>query len=683
MSHFFKFQNKPFPLVHLCCGERSLGAAEIKINNLIQNPSINNDFKIHPPLAALKSQGSQTLNTSLITVKIELSGNSIIKTIQEAPKISDNPISVNPKESAAPSLNEIKESTTETKNSPKEQKPQSNKLEDPKNPDPPKNCRFSFTTVIESISNFYSPFTGNMHIRFKHSFLNDSILSTKPIPVKINENKQVLINFTNKAYFGAFYNQLLSNFKKYPIEFQLWSENLLIGRGQVKLDFGNYPTIIGEDYPPGGGTEKVGFHCFRKGYSVPMVTASGNQVTLGHLNVAFSYKNFDPEQLEPLNLNLESNQENNMSNSNQNSARNNENPINEDPRQKSEYKIALELEVWKEQEKDKYLKALELSKKEAMEKLTEEFKKFEIDRENAFRKKVSEYEKLEKDLKSGLVDLDEREKHIAGQEKELTEIRDNIVADKERFLLDSKSNLERAKKDFAHELILERRLNENLKKEIEQKDENFKKISKDLEKSKNLIDKLNSEINERPNVLLENENKFLLLEKQDLIAKLDAAVKSKNYYKAQWSKALTSLSQLKEEHQEMARKDLKKETEELSMLKKKLLLNAEQNRVLSTQKELSNMQQNLNVAGISAGGDNNNNTINQSHEKLKKELSNLHGTVANQGGEDVENIIPAQDPINQHAARLLQEREALMMTGAYTDKDLVIQQLDNRIREAL
>ena len=42
--------------VHLCCGERSLGAAELKINGLLKQGSISGQQSIRPPLKAVKNE---------------------------------------------------------------------------------------------------------------------------------------------------------------------------------------------------------------------------------------------------------------------------------------------------------------------------------------------------------------------------------------------------------------------------------------------------------------------------------------------------------------------------------------------------------------------------------------------------------------------------------------------------
>lgn len=170
----------------------------------------------------------------------------------------------------------------------------------------------------------------------------------------------------------------------------------------------------------------------------------------------------------------------------------------------------------------------------------------------------------------------------------------------------------------------------------------------------------------RPDVRAENELKLVMADKVSIEGKLEQANKSKQYYKYQWNRTLQELAKLKQEDQENEREQLKKEQTELGLLKKKLILNNEQQRIMTSQRELNQLTTGLNTEivlnnrnmGVKIGENDFKNTQNL------QGFSELHGT-------------------NTQVARLLSEREALMSTGAYTDQDLVISQLDRQIKEAL
>ena len=85
----------------------------------------------------------------------------------------------------------------------------------------------------------------------------------------------------------------------------------------------------------------------------------------------------------------------------------------------------------------------------------------------------------------------------------------------------------------------------------------------------------------RPDVRAENELKLVMADKVSIEGKLEQANKSKQYYKYQWNRTLQELAKLKQEDQENEREQLKKEQTELGLLKKKLILNNEQQRIIS------------------------------------------------------------------------------------------------------
>jgi len=317
------------------------------------------------------------------------------------------------------------------------------------------------------------------------------------------------------------------------------------------------------------------------------------------------------------------------------------------PRECDEYKIALELELWREKEKENFIKSLHAEKIKQLTILKDEFKRRELERESSYRKKLVEYEKLELQLKKGVKELEDREKNITGQEIELTKLRDNIQFDRQRFILDQKSMVERMKRDAAHEISIEQKRSATLKEEIEELKGKILTISGEKEELRKEVESLHRSYNNRPDITAQNEVLLLRTEKDTLVKQLDNANKGKLAYKQKWTKAIQELAYIKQENQENEQTVLKKDQDELNLLKRKLLVNHEQQNILLAQQELNKLK-------ISAAGD----------------FENLHGNSPKPG-------------INQRAARLMDERENLMKTGAYSNTDFLITQLDKQIKEAL
>jgi len=511
-------------------------------------------------------------------------------------------------------------------------------------------CRFTFVAQLDSITGFYSPFTSKMHLRFQYPFFTDSAVATHQFEVETGPNGEILLNFSKRWHFSTKYGQILEQFAVSPMEFQLWTDNMLVGRAVCRLNFPQKPDIIGEDLPPGGGP-KTQFESFIKSSSVPIVAASGSS-SLGNLNLVLCYKNFDPThkpQTKPP----------------QNAAQNIQSVAphvpQQSPRETSEYKTALELELWREQEKEKFLKKLQEERQKQITGLKEEFKRRELDRESSYRKKLIEYEKLEQQLRKGVRELETREKAICDQEKQLTSLRDTLQNDKQRFILDHKATVERMKKDAAHEIDMERKRAGGIKEELQTTRQKLKESEAEKDKMRKQVDKLHMDYAARPDVTAENELKLATAEKVGLETKLEQANKSKAYYKYQWNRTLQELARLKQEEQENERGRLVKEQSELDLLKKKLILNNEQQRIISAQRELSSLTTDLRPT---------------SQAKVGVQMDELHGT-------STQTMARGSSSASPHVARLLAEREALMSTGAYAQDDLVISQLDSQIKEAL
>lgn len=161
-----------------------------------------------------------------------------------------------------------------------------------------------------------------------------------------------------------------------------------------------------------------------------------------------------------------------------------------DPRETSEYKTAIELELWREEQKSTFLKELGTEKTKQLTALKDDFKRRELERESSYRKKLLEYEKLESQLRKGVRDLEAREKSILDQEKQLTQLRDTLTGDKQRFLLDHKAAIERLKKDASHEVEMERKRSGGLKEEVDGLRRKLKEAEGDKEKARKDVDRL-------------------------------------------------------------------------------------------------------------------------------------------------------------------------------------------------
>lgn len=91
-----------------------------------------------------------------------------------------------------------------------------------------------------------------------------------------------------------------------------------------------------------------------------------------------------------------------------------------------EYRVALELELWKRTAQEAFQQQLQKKEDALMKALAEEWKTRDRQRELLTKRKVDEYTKLEEELKTALADLERRERKLALGEEELERQRQDL-----------------------------------------------------------------------------------------------------------------------------------------------------------------------------------------------------------------------------------------------------------------
>merc|ERR1719174_599157 len=187
---------------------------------------------------------------------------------------------------------------------------------------------------------------------------------------------------------------------------------------------------------------------------------------------------------------------------------------------------------------------------------------------------------------------------------------------------------------------MERKRAGAIKEELDETRQKLKESIAEKDKFRKQIEKLHSEYASRPDVKAENQLQLVAAERIQLESKLEQAIKSKVYYKYQWNRTLQELARLKQDDQDREKEKLQKEQSELDLLKKKLILNNEQQRIISAQRELNTLTTDLRPSN-----------------PQKFPTDQLHGTAS------VPSTSRGNTSTNPHVARLLAERDALMSTG--------------------
>ncbi|XP_072288993.1 centrosomal protein of 120 kDa [Eucyclogobius newberryi] len=332
------------------------------------------------------------------------------------------------------------------------------------------------------------------------------------------------------------------------------------------------------------------------------------------------------------------------------------------PRQTQEYRAALELELWKEEQQDLFHIQLKMKEQSHMKLVAEEWKRSVQEREALLQKKELEYQEQEEQLHKTLSDLETREKRLSEAERCIEQLQRELSAQHALTLTELKESDRRRQLDCDHRVALEgdktRLLEEERSRLLLQISELELKY-KTLEREFHLY---REQQNIRPEFRLQSEINLLTLEKVELERKLESTTKSKLHYKQQWGRALKELARFKQREQENAICRLKKQEQELEVMRLKYLASEERQVTSHEREELQEIK----------------NQINRLKDERLVPAPSLSGPAPSLSGP-----APLDEHVSDHVTRLLEERETLLRTGVYTHDDRIISELTRQIQEAM
>uniref|UniRef100_A0A8C5CHE9 Uncharacterized protein n=1 Tax=Gadus morhua TaxID=8049 RepID=A0A8C5CHE9_GADMO len=225
-----------------------------------------------------------------------------------------------------------------------------------------------------------------------------------------------------------------------------------------------------------------------------------------------------------------------------------------------EYRTAVELELWKEEQEDAFLQQLRRKESSHMQVLAEEWRRRDGEREALVKKKEVEYNQLEERLQKTLEDLEIREKQLEHAHKEV------------RYRYCSLSSASRGTLPLLFT--------------VEEGELRYQALQKEFSVFR-------EQQHCRPEARLQSEVNLLTLEKVELERKLESTTKSKLHYKQQWGRALKELARFKQREQENALHRLKRQQEELEAMRLRYLATEEKEAVLSERQELDSIRHQL------------------------------------------------------------------------------------------
>jgi len=347
------------------------------------------------------------------------------------------------------------------------------------------------------------------------------------------------------------------------------------------------------------------------------------------------------------------------------------------PRELPEYKAAIELELWKEQQEEIFKTMLQEKEKALMQTLADEWRKRDKERELIFQRKTDEYNKLEEKMRATISDLEQREKKVAESEAEVQRLKADLLREHEQKLSILREASTRMKEDFDHRIELERMKFEDMREQCKRYKDQLHAAEKRFIDKENEMVLVKEQLLDRPENKLQAELNLVLLEKTGLERKLEQISKSRTQYKQQWAKALRELAKVKQNEQLAAKMRLKQQERELEHMRLRYLA-AEEKEMMKADKDiLASMKEELQ----------------RLKESQKVEQSNISQHQGNQNHGAPKQLVETQksfttEPENDtfvenRIAKLIEERDTLLRTGVYSTGDKIISELDRQIREAI
>ncbi|XP_003444553.1 centrosomal protein of 120 kDa isoform X1 [Oreochromis niloticus] len=535
---------------------------------------------------------------------------------------------------------------------------------------PPSAHHYCFSLDLRSLGNLSLPHPIAATLRYSYQFFGSAApIMTNP-PVELQRNMEVSLPQSYCAFdFAALPQQLQETFSRVPLVVEVWhrdttSRDQLIGRASIQLsqllstEKSRFLGSTGEQcwrqthldripvvqkHRPGEKVAELGYMAtledlgLVKATEVIVSDSSQNEVP------PRSQPSFHPAVPRPAASSLHTA------------------PLGPTvPRETLEYRTALELEMWKEEQEDLFDDQLRKKELSHMQALAEEWRRRDREREALVKKKEVEYNLLEEQLQKTLSDLEKREKQLAEAELETQRLQRELRAEHELTQRELQESSRRLRQECDHRVALERekvRLMEEERARLLQQIADGESRYKQLEKEFQLF---REQQNIRPEFRLQSEINLLTLEKVELERKLESATKSKLHYKQQWGRALKELARFKQREQENAMTRLKKQQAELEAMRLRYLATEEKDAVRQDRQELDSIKNELN-------------RLKQQDDRLGPTPSVL----------DPAPGLALSESAEEHLSRLLEERDALLRTGVYTHEDRIIAELNRQIQEAM
>ncbi|KAJ2996883.1 hypothetical protein HDV02_006058 [Globomyces sp. JEL0801] len=323
-----------------------------------------------------------------------------------------------------------------------------------------------------------------------------------------------------------------------------------------------------------------------------------------------------------------------------------ETPIHDNP----EYEVALEMEIWKQNQQEEFLKKFAEKELDLENHFANEFTKRETERENQLQQKFQEYQTLINETQQLTLKLRQREEVIEKAESDLYKKSSEIEIDLKRELQAQRDASKRLYESLHHS-------NKLFQQRYEESEKQLLLVSNERDDYRQQLKNL--EINLHQNKFNGKENQMdIVKENQKLLKQNQRLTESRHDMKKKYKTLFHLYTQLKDRYEALNEQQKSVQDKQIQDLETKYQHQTEMKQLTTEQSEISRIGTELKNLKVD---------LFEPHQKQVHVKSNAQPPVGNQITID----------------RLTKERDLLLETGMYHQKDPLILEIDRKLEQLL
>ncbi|KAJ8322706.1 hypothetical protein QVD99_007649 [Batrachochytrium dendrobatidis] len=335
-----------------------------------------------------------------------------------------------------------------------------------------------------------------------------------------------------------------------------------------------------------------------------------------------------------------------------------------------EYQTAIELELWRQQEQQKFTQYLAEKEIELTQRLAGEWKLRDREREALLKRKLDDYKQLETALQQLSSDLERRESVLVEGERELIKQRERQDLEVLRALDEARDATRRLQEEFRYRTELEKQkcaeadaMRNRAIRDRDEMEAKWKTIDSELSELKR---SLGSSGEAKAKIELGNAMQDkMMLEKQ-----IEALKKNKAHYKCELKRVYKLLTKEREKARLELEQRMIKDRQDIEDMRMQAIAKEQLSLAHTERETLEHTRRDLEALGRAVYASQSSNDEQQKDVQFQSSMNNHQGTLS-------EAQLPPK--VSSQISRLKKEKTSLLSTGFYKDDDDLIREFDHRI----